>query len=225
MKIKIIKSGPYIVTGGVPLSEKIITPEGRGYRLLAGRALPQSGTCALCRCGHSKNAPFCDGAHSRAGFDGTETATREPFNERAELLAGRGIDLRDDGCCSFSRFCHTNRGDIWTLAESAETQQEIDFVVKTAGECLAGRLVAVSKSGHDLEPELAPEICMIQDPEKGVSANIFVSGKIPIESEDGYIYEARNRVALCCCGKSGNKPFCDAAHINCERPPGQNGDI
>jgi CDGSH-type Zn-finger protein len=26
---------------------------------------------ALCRCGQSATKPFCDGAHSRCGFDGT----------------------------------------------------------------------------------------------------------------------------------------------------------
>ena len=31
VKIRIVKNGPYIVTGGVPLSEKIITPQGSGY--------------------------------------------------------------------------------------------------------------------------------------------------------------------------------------------------
>ena len=41
MKIKILKNGPYIVTGGVPLYEKIIVPVGDHYVLQDGRALPQ----------------------------------------------------------------------------------------------------------------------------------------------------------------------------------------
>ncbi|OPX90059.1 MAG: hypothetical protein A4E53_01274 [Pelotomaculum sp. PtaB.Bin104] len=41
-KIKIIKAGPYIVSGNVPLYEKIIVPKGRGYEFKAGRELPQS---------------------------------------------------------------------------------------------------------------------------------------------------------------------------------------
>ena len=35
----------------------------------------------------------------------------------------------------------------------------------------------------------------------------------PIESADGKKYEIRNRVTLCRCGKSNNKPFCDGNHL------------
>jgi len=30
---------------------------------------------------------------------------------------------------------------------------------------------------------------------------------------DGRAYEVRNRVSLCRCGKSKNKPFCDGSHL------------
>ncbi|HEY0196583.1 MAG TPA: CDGSH iron-sulfur domain-containing protein, partial [Methanobacterium sp.] len=33
------------------------------------------------------------------------------------------------------------------------------------------------------------------------------------ESADGYVYEVRNRVTLCRCGQSENKPFCDGTHM------------
>ena len=39
-----------------------------------------------------------------------------------------------------------------------------------------------------------------------------VRGGIQIESADGFKYEVRNRVTLCRCGKSQNKPFCDGTH-------------
>ncbi|UCF09264.1 MAG: CDGSH iron-sulfur domain-containing protein, partial [Thermoplasmata archaeon] len=43
---------------------------------------------------------------------------------------------------------------------------------------------------------------------------IWVRGRIPIESADGHIYEIRNRVTLCRCGWSSNKPFCDSSHLD-----------
>ena len=39
-----------------------------------------------------------------------------------------------------------------------------------------------------------------------------VRGGIPITAADGFQYELRNRVALCRCGASQNKPFCDGTH-------------
>ncbi len=42
-----------------------------------GNAFPLDSTkpaIALCRCGHSENMPFCDGAHKRIGFDSTVEA-------------------------------------------------------------------------------------------------------------------------------------------------------
>jgi len=49
--IFIAPNGPYVVKGGVDLQE---TPKGKG-------AL--EGTITLCRCGASKNKPYCDGSH------------------------------------------------------------------------------------------------------------------------------------------------------------------
>jgi CDGSH-type Zn-finger protein len=64
-----------------------------------------------------------------------------------------------------------------------------------------------------IEPQLEPAIDIIQDPEKAVSGGIYVQGNILIESADGQVYEVRNRIMLCRCGKSRNKPFCDASHV------------
>ena len=214
MKVKIVKCGPYLVTGGVPLHEKIIKPEGQGYKLVEGNKLPQAETYSLCRCGRSKSAPFCDGTHTDIKFVGRETASKEPYSDRAELLEGYSVDLADDGRCAFFRFCHTNEGDVWSLTRDSDTVGKRNLAIKTAGECLSGRLVSLSKDGIQLEPELKPEIYIMQDPERRVSSSIVVTGKIPIEGQDGHIYEVRNRAALCRCGSSDDMPFCDASHVN-----------
>ena len=60
-----------------PGGKLTIFPAPNGPLLLSGNATLISGAgrkawrgtkCALCRCGHSKNKPFCDGAHKAAGF-------------------------------------------------------------------------------------------------------------------------------------------------------------
>ena len=57
-------------------AELVVTPSPNGPLILAGPvqisgADGQTVTkpkAALCRCGHSKNKPFCDGSHREAGF-------------------------------------------------------------------------------------------------------------------------------------------------------------
>lgn len=212
-KIKIIKNGPYVVTGNVPLSESIITPKGKGYELKAGRELPQADEYYLCRCGKSKNSPFCDGSHTNNNFVGTETASREKYENRAKLFEGPGLDLLDDNRCAFGRFCHSDKGNVWELVGNSDKEEYRVMTIKAASECPTGRLTAVDKNGTAIEPEYEPSIQILQDPEKEVSAGMFVKGNVPIESEDGRVYEIRNRVALCRCGRSTNKPFCDATHV------------
>lgn len=63
-----------------------------------------------------------------------------------------------------------------------------------------------------MEPPLAHSIGLIKDPTIGVDGPLWVRGGIPVFSAEGKLYEVRNRVTLCRCGKSTNKPFCDSSH-------------
>lgn len=118
-KIKILKNGPYIISGNVPLSEKIIVSKGKINEFEDGRKFPQLEEYNLCRCGKSKNAPFCDGAHEKVGFDGTEVASRKNYFERANKQEGANLDLMDDHRCAFARFCHRGDGNVWELTENS----------------------------------------------------------------------------------------------------------
>ncbi|MDL2224841.1 CDGSH iron-sulfur domain-containing protein [Eubacteriales bacterium OttesenSCG-928-M02] len=215
MRIKVTENGPYMVTGGIPIYERIIAQKDHRNVLEKGRELPQGESYALCRCGGTKNAPFCDGTHLENGFDGTETASRKPYADRLEdAIEGDTMWLLDDGRCAFARFCHSARGDVWSLAYQDTDPENRADAIRMAAECPSGRLVAMDKDGNVLEDELAPAIIILQDPEKDASAGIFVQGPIVIEAADGTEYEVRNRVALCRCGHSTNKPFCDAVHVS-----------
>lgn len=214
MKIKIEKDGPYVVTGGVPLRESIIQPEGKGYRYVPGTEYETSECYRLCRCGKSKTLPFCDGAHAHNGFDGSETASPKKFEDRLmNVIKGPDLELLDDGRCAYARFCHRQEGVAWDLVTKSDDPHLKQEAVAAAVECPTGRLVVRELDGRELEPELAPSIEILQDPQEECSGPLYVKGGIPIESSDGFVYEIRNRVALCRCGESYNTPFCDASHI------------
>jgi len=79
--------------------------------------------------------------------------------------------------------------------------------------CPAGRLVAFDKAaGRTIEQDLPVSIGLIEDPVEDCSGPIWLRGGISLRSADGYHYEIRNRVTVCRCGASKNKPFCDGRH-------------
>lgn len=123
------------------------------------------------------------------------------------------MTLLDDGRCAFARFCHREDGDAWTLTELSFDERLEREAVKASSDCPAGRLVRVDAlEGTRYEPRLKPSIAVLEDVEGGVGGPLFVRGGIPLASADGSEYELRNRYALCRCGASGNKPFCNAMH-------------
>jgi CDGSH-type Zn-finger protein len=214
MRIKVNENGNYHVSGGVPLKEMAITPEGiHHYVLVEVRELPQKEDYYLCRCGQSKNAPFCDGTHAKVGFDGTEVASRDRYLERAkDAVTGETMILKEDERCAYGRFCNRDKADVWELTGKDGDPENRAEAIKGASDCPSGKIVLVGKDGVPLEEENAPEIIILQDPEKGTSAAIFVKGPIVVEAADGTEYEVRNRQTLCRCGCSTNKPFCSATH-------------
>ena len=83
--ITVSKDGPYLVSGSVPLAFQIIgvNDAGESIEWVESEKLRSADQYALCRCGASNTKPFCDGTHLKIGFDGTETASREPVLNQA----------------------------------------------------------------------------------------------------------------------------------------------
>jgi CDGSH-type Zn-finger protein len=216
-KVVITKNGPYLVTGNVPLSKKIIGANAKGESETweEGEKYPAQEKYALCRCGHSKGKPYCDGTHAKVHFDGTETAPRAPYKMQAEVLDGPVMQLTDaEHLCAFGRFCDPN-GQVWNQVESTDDPQVRANFIRQVGNCPAGRLVAWDKkTGKAIEPELPVSIGLIEDPVQKCSGPIWLRGGIPFVSADGTEYEVRNRVTLCRCGESQNKPYCDGTHAS-----------
>lgn len=58
-------NGPFVIKAPFQL----VDHDGKPFTIPAGKE-----TIALCRCGASKNKPFCDGAHNGCGFQAAEKA-------------------------------------------------------------------------------------------------------------------------------------------------------
>jgi CDGSH-type Zn-finger protein len=216
-KIKILKDGPYLVSGAIPLAKEITVPDKDGIPLKwegVGK-YPIQETYTLCRCGQSKNKPYCDGIHTKIGFDGTETADHENYIDQAETITGPNLLMTDvEKLCTEAMFCH-RAGTAWNLTKKSDDPKSKEIAIQEACDCPSGRLVVWDKNtGKPIEPKFEPCISLIEEPYRKISGPIWVKANIPIESEDGTMYEKRNRVTLCRCGKSKNKPFCDGIHLS-----------
>lgn len=202
--------------GAIPLAKQTIVAdaEGSSRDWREGEPIRAPSTYELCRCGHSANKPFCDTTHLTIKFDGTEVATHEPYVDQAGIVEGPEMDLTDaESLCASGRFCDPD-GSIWALVAQTDNPNVQDAVKRMAGNCPSGRLVVWDKStGQPDEPTLKQSIGLVEDPVAGVSGPLWARGGIAIQSADGQTYEVRNRVTLCRCGASSNKPFCDGSHV------------
>jgi CDGSH-type Zn-finger protein len=215
--VTVTKNGPYIVVGNVELQKQTITvdADGESESCTGGASFPVREKYALCRCGHSHNKPFCDGTHAKIGFDGTETASREPYLDQANTIDGPALALTDaESLCAFARFCDPN-GKVWNQAARTDDPEVRELCLRQVNNCPSGRLAAWDKaSGKPAEMPLPVSIGLIEDPAQGCSGPIWLRGGIALFAADGFAYEVRNRITLCRCGASKNKPFCDGSHAS-----------
>ena len=65
VNIRIRDNGPLVVEGSITITDT----DGNEFPVN-----PDKPAVALCRCGASKNKPFCDGAHRDAGFNAADRA-------------------------------------------------------------------------------------------------------------------------------------------------------
>ena len=76
IKITAKHNGPYRVEGDLSQLE-LVDADGNKYDLTGKAGI------SLCRCGGSTNTPFCDGQHSKLGFQAAERAVRIADNQQS----------------------------------------------------------------------------------------------------------------------------------------------
>ncbi|MCZ3385657.1 MAG: CDGSH iron-sulfur domain-containing protein [Actinomycetia bacterium] len=162
----------------------------------------------LCRCGQSANKPFCDNSHRTAGFNAVDAADPGPRSERKKDHGAGQVTLEDDrGLCVNTGFCGNKITNAWKLAarDDLDTAGATQLIAMTE-HCPSGAISTRVAAG-DLESTRPTEVVLIPD------GPLWVTGGVTVERSDGVQLETRNRVTLCRCGASKNKPLCDGSHI------------
>ena len=215
-KITILERGPYLVYGQPPLAtQHIVANEmGESWAFEEGEHFStEKEPTSLCRCGASKQKPYCDGTHATRKWNAKITAKPESLLDNIEITSGEEVTLADNSqYCVFARFCDAG-GGVWSATETSFDERSRRLAIRQASLCPGGRL-SIWGNGSDFpfEHNYEPSLGLIEDDEIEASGGLWVRGGITIAREDGTCYEIRNRTVLCRCGESANKPYCDGTH-------------
>ncbi len=222
-KIEICGNGPYMVFGNIPLVHKtqVVSEYGEPLCWKKAREIPTDEVYLLCRCGNSNDKPFCDGSHAMIQFDGTETAESNLTTERRETYpSSTNIFIHmDASLCTSAGFCANRLTSIGEMASHTDDTQVRALAMAMIEHCPSGALTySIEKGGEEIEVDLPQQIAMTTEITTGgeIEGPLWVTGGIKIIRADGQFLETRNRVTLCSCGRSQNKPLCDGTH----REPG-----
>lgn len=207
-KVQVKPNGPYIVVGGVPMRRKrpLESEHGEPLTWRTDEVVDDGAAYALCRCGGSASKPYCDGTHASNGFDGTETAPSDEYEGRARTYDGTNIEVLDDrGLCEHAGFCGNRVTNVWKMVKDTDDTVVRAQAMAMIEHCPSGAL-SYRVDGELVEPNLPAEVGVVDD------GPLWLSGSIPVERADGQPLQTRNRVTLCRCGGSANKPLCDGTH-------------
>jgi len=218
-RVVVTRDGPYVVHGYVPLVQKtqVVSEHGEPLTWKKVGRFEAPETYDLCRCGQSSDKPFCDSTHALTDFCGTETADTGGTAERQVVYEGgtKIVVKRDYSLCMDSGFCENRVTNVQEMVPHTDDTQVRAEVMAMIERCPSGSYAySVEEGEGDIEPDLPEQVAVTTEitSDGPIAGPLWVTGNIPIERSDGQPFETRNRVTLCCCGLSKNKPLCDGEH-------------
>jgi CDGSH-type Zn-finger protein len=163
---------------------------------------------ALCRCGQSKNKPFCDGTHGAIRFSDRNTA--DPGKNKRVSYVGKRITILDNrGICSHAGYCtdglkavFREDAEPWIDPDGAQVRE----IIATIERCPSGAL-SYSIDGVEAKPPQRPPMVTVTD-----DGPYAITGGVELMSVQFGDGASTEHYTLCRCGASKNKPFCDGSH-------------
>ncbi|WP_224814161.1 CDGSH iron-sulfur domain-containing protein [Hasllibacter sp. MH4015] len=205
-KIETKENGPLIVSGA---------PDLRAHD---GSAIEGKPRMALCRCGQSSTKPFCDGTHNEIGWSETPDkapSRAKPISYEAEVEEVPVTVTYSKALCSHAANCvKMGEGAFdperkpWVKPEEttiANLRAIIDACPSGALQLAVG--AGAPSHGNPSADQMA--ITVAKDGPYYVENVAFAGGAFVADS-DG----STQKYALCRCGLSSTRPFCDGSHYD-----------
>jgi CDGSH-type Zn-finger protein/uncharacterized Fe-S cluster protein YjdI len=222
-KILPLPNGPYYLLNDMKakIVENLQNSKGESLSTVSG--------IALCRCGASKNKPFCDGTHGTIGFSSENTATsnssaadtssddskkdKNVIKDKRKSYVGNKITIHDNRkICSHAAECVNSLRSVfrlnsrpWIDPDAAKVEEIADTIRKCPSGALSYSIDGIEYSD---QKDRNPMITVSKDGPYVITGGVELIGD-NIQFGDG---ASKEHYTLCRCGASQNKPFCDGMH-------------
>ena len=199
-RIEAAENGPYRVSNLTKLTNS------------KGAILETKEKTALCRCGQSANKPFCDGTHRSAGFSGENLA--DAGGDKCDRYQGQKLVIHDNrSICAHVGACTDGLPSVWRMGQEPWVDPDgadVAAIIKVIEQCPSGAL------GYTLEEDAVGTDVAETGIVVSQNGPYYVTGPIELADAPWGRGASKTRYALCRCGASKNKPFCDGGHWTIE---------
>ena len=205
-KIACLANGPYYLLNDMTAAPVPNLRRANGEPCATVRGV------ALCRCGGSKNKPFCDGTHGTIGFSDRRLA--DGSLDRRDSYAGRRITIHDNRqLCAHAGFCTDRLASVFRMGKEPWIDPKgasAEAILATIRQCPSGALSYSIDGIEHRDQERAPAVTVTDHGPYAVTGGVELVG-VQFGEE-----ASREHYTLCRCGASKNKPFCDGSHWQVE---------
>jgi CDGSH-type Zn-finger protein len=203
-----LPTGPlYLINDREPkVIENLVNSKGEKLSNIQG--------IALCRCGVSKNKPFCDGTHSIIKFSSQNNGdnSNKKINSKKKSYVGKNITIHDNRkICSHAAECINNLPSVFRLNQRPDRSRSGNNsnrkIIETIKKCPSGALSYSIDGIEYRDYDGKPLVKVSKDGPYLVSGGIELIGEVEFPED-----VSKEHYTLCRCGTSNNKPFCDGTH-------------
>jgi CDGSH-type Zn-finger protein/uncharacterized Fe-S cluster protein YjdI len=143
-----------------------------------------------------------------------DESTSKPTSPLTKFVGAELDVIWDSRLCTKQAECVRAEGELFMSGRKPWCQPDLGgqgaAVREVTSRCPSGALVALRKNGKELEQAPSPLNQVVVAP----NGPFFVTGQLEIQGATPDMLGVKRRAALCRCGHSKNKPFCDGSHVD-----------
>ena len=162
------ENGPYIVKGLGQLTGP------------TGEPIAAKPVMALCRCGASKNKPFCDGSHAKNGFSGKRLS--DGSQDSRDTYVGKAITIHDNrALCAHAGVCTDRLAAVWRMDQEPWIDPDgasAEAIIEVIQACPSGALSYSIGAEEAPAPDRGPAIAVSKDGPYHVTGGIALADAV-----------------------------------------------